>query len=422
MTETPKTETSTSKASTTEAFPTAAKSAHSEPAEVWITGIGLATSLGEGLDATWDALCACRVNVDEKGYAPFVVHPWAQVNLDAQIPKKGDQRQMEAWQRIGTYAAGLALESAGVKGNKEILGRMDMIVAAGGGERDIAVDSNILSGDAKGNSAPGFLNERLMNDLRPTLFLAQLSNLLAGNIAIVHGVSGTSRTFMGEEAAGIDAARIALARIAGGQSDIALIGGSHNGERKDLLVLYGFGDFNLRDGYAPIWARDKHPGFALGSAGAFLVIESKAHAKARGAKPYARLTNVIADLALRRHAGEVTASLRQLWSKLGELDSKGAIITGATGAEPVTAEERAFLSQHPDFSVRATGTMFGHTMETQFPLGLGLAALSISRGALFQPNDPTGLEIAMPQPPTQIVVIGAGHWRGEGMALVEAVG
>ena len=72
---------------------------------------------------------------------------------------------------------------------------------------------------------PGFLNERLMSDLRPTLFLAQLSNLLAGNIAIVHGVCGTSRTFMGEEAAGFDAARIALARIAAGQSDIALIGG-----------------------------------------------------------------------------------------------------------------------------------------------------------------------------------------------------
>ena len=47
---------------------------------------------------------------------------------------------MEAWQRIGTYAAGLALDnSAGLKGNKDILGRMDMIVAAGGGERDISV-------------------------------------------------------------------------------------------------------------------------------------------------------------------------------------------------------------------------------------------------------------------------------------------
>src|ERR1700743_155679 len=94
--------------------------------EVWITGIGLATSLGEGLDAHWDALNQHRINVDEKGFAPCVVHPFAPVTLDAQIPKKGDQRQMEAWQRIGTYAAGLALESAGGNSNAEILARMDM--------------------------------------------------------------------------------------------------------------------------------------------------------------------------------------------------------------------------------------------------------------------------------------------------------
>jgi len=400
---------------------TETKSSNPGPAEVWITGIGLATSLGEGLDANWDALNQRRINVDENGLAPYVVHPWAPVNFDTQIPKKGDQRQMEAWQRIGTYAAGLALDSAGVKGNKEILGRMDMIVAAGGGERDLAVDSNILSLRAKGNSAPAFLNERLMNDLRPTLFLAQLSNLLAGNIAIVHGVTGTSRTFMGEEAAGFDAARIALARIAGGQSDIALIGGSQNGERKDMLVLYEFDDFNLKDKFEPVWARGSKAGFALGSAGAFLVIESRTHAEARGAKPYARLTNVVADQARRKDPGEVTATLETLWSKLGKLDDNGAIITGATGAEPVTSEELAFLRRHPDFAVRAIGTAFGHTMEAQFPLGLALAALSISRGALFSPNDPTALEVEMSTPPTQIVVIGAGHWRGEGMALVEAV-
>ena len=54
-------------------------------------------------------------------------------------------------------------------------------------------------------------------------------------------------------------------------------------------------------------------------------------------------------------------------------------------------------------------------------IGLALAALSISRGKLFPPNDPTGLEVEMSQPPTQIVVAGAGLWRGEGMALVEAI-
>ena len=140
-----------------------------------------------------------------KALRPTSVHPLAPISFDQQIPKKGDQRQMEAWQRIGTYAAGLALESAGLKGNTEVLSRTDMIVAAGGGERDLAVDSAVLNAEAKGNAAPGTLNERLMNDLRPTLFLAQLSNLLAGNIAIVHGVTGSSRTFMGEEAAGVDA-------------------------------------------------------------------------------------------------------------------------------------------------------------------------------------------------------------------------
>src|SRR6478609_7632566 len=397
------------------------KPSQADPVEVWITGIGLATSLGEGLDANWDALNQRRINVDEKTFAPYIVHPWTQVNLDTQIPKKGDQRQMEAWQRIGTYAAGLALDSAGVKGNQEILGRMDMIVAAGGGERDLAVDVAILNADAKGNSGPGFLNERLMNDLRPTLFLAQLSNLLAGNIAIVHGVSGTSRTFMGEEAASIDAARIALARIESGQSDIALVGAAHNGERSDLLILYELGDFNLTDKFAPVWARQDNSGFALGSAGVFLVLESREHAEARGAKPYAKLTKVVADLAQRKQPGAVTKSLEALWSKLGVLADNGSLITGATGVEPATSEERAFLKRHPGYAVRATGTTFGHTLETQFPLGLALAALSISRGALFPPNDPTGLEVETSARPTQIVVVGAGHWQGEGMALVEAI-
>jgi len=393
-----------------------------EPKEVWITGIGIVSSLGEGLDAHWDALNAQRINVDDKRFAPYVVHPLAPVSFDAQIPKKGDVRQMEPWQRIGTYAAGLALDSAGVKGNQEILGRMDMIVAAGGGERDVPVDMAILNSYAKGNSGPAFLNERLMNDLRPTLFLAQLSNLLAGNIAIVHGVSGTSRTFMGEEAASIDAARIARARIEAGQSDIALVGAAHNGERTDLLILYEFGDFNLTDKYAPVWARDKdHSGFALGSAGVFLVMESREHAEARGAKPYAKLSKVVAGLAQRNQPGAVTKSLETLWPKLGVTAEDGNLITGATGVEPVTSEEKAFLGQHPGFAIRSTGTMFGHTLETQFPLGLALAALSISRGALFPPNDPTGLEIEKAGAPTQIVVVGAGHWQGEGMALVEAV-
>src|SRR6476661_2535172 len=226
-----------------------------ERKEVWITGIGLVSSLGEGLDAHWDALNAKRVNVDEKRFAPYIVHPLAPVSFDAQIPKKGDQRQMEAWQRIGTYAAGLALDSAGVKGNTELLSRMDMIVAAGGGERDYAVDAAILSALPSAADPGSYLNEHLLSDLRPTLFLAQLSNLLAGNISIVHGVVGSSRTFMGEEAAGTDAVRIACARIAAGQGELFLVGGSYNAQRPDVLLHYELGGLLWKRPFAGVWSR-----------------------------------------------------------------------------------------------------------------------------------------------------------------------
>src|SRR5512139_1384743 len=255
----------------------------SGPREVWITGIGILSCLGEGAAAHWQKLMQAQPSADTVTFAPFVVHPLATINFDAQIPKKGDQRQMENWQRIGNYAAGLALDSAGVKGNTDILSRMDLIVAAGGGERDLTVDSNILTGIRNAANPAAFLNERLMSDLRPTLFLAQLSNLLAGNISIVHGVTGSSRTFMGEESAGVDAVRIALARIASGQSELALVGGSHNGEREDLLLLYDAGGHLLRGAFQPVWER-KH-GMVLGSLGAFLVLEARSHAETRGARP-----------------------------------------------------------------------------------------------------------------------------------------
>jgi 3-oxoacyl-[acyl-carrier-protein] synthase II len=392
--------------------------------EVWITGIGILSCLGEGVEAHWQKLMQAQPSADTTTFAPFVVHPLAPINFDAQIPKKGDQRQMENWQRIGTYAAGLALDSAGVKGNTDILSRMDMIVAAGGGERDLTVDSNILTGIRHAANPAAFLNERLMSDLRPTLFLAQLSNLLAGNISIVHGVTGSSRTFMGEESAGIDAIRIAHARIGARQSDIALVGGSYNGERPDLLMLYEFANLALKDKYAPVWERgDGKAGFALASLGAFLVIEAREHAEKRGVKPLGRLTSVVSDRATRA-PGTVTEVLTRLWQGLqGRIDAAHTgVLSGATGANPATAEERVFLEAHRDLAVRATGSYLGHGLEPQFAMNIALATIALDRGSLFPPCDSTGLERPMQGELRQVVVTGVGHWRGEGLALVERAG
>jgi 3-oxoacyl-[acyl-carrier-protein] synthase II len=392
------------------------------PRETWITGIGIVSCLGEGADAHWQALNATPPGPDTETFAPYPVHRLAPVELDKQIPKKGDQRQMESWQRTGTYAAGLALDSAAAKGNAELLARMDMIVAAGGGERDEAVDAAILAGLGKAADKEAFLNERLMSDLRPTLFLAQLSNLLAGNISIVHGVTGMSRTFMGEEAAGTDAVRIALSRIQSGQSDICLVGGAYNAERKDMLLLFGSGGFLLRGAFAPVWERATHGGgMALGSLGAFLVLESREHATARNARPLARLAGVQSDRTSRQ-PGAVSAALARMWQTISPRLATGhvAVISGATGAEPATGEERAWLASVPDVPVRATGTHLGHGIEPQFVMNIALATVALGHEKLFAPVSPVGPEKAMDGPLAQVVVTGVGHWRGEGMALVEA--
>ena len=392
--------------------------------EAWITGVGIVSNLGEGAEAHWQKLMAGQPSADSATFAPYVVHPLAPLNFDLQIPKKGDQRQMENWQRIGTYAAGLALDSAGVKGNTDILSHMDMIVAAGGGERDLTVDSNILTGIKRATNPAAFLNERLMSDLRPTLFLAQLSNLLAGNISIVHGVTGSSRTFMGEESAGIDSIRIAHARIGAGQSDIALVGGSYNGERPDLLMLYESAKLALKNKYLPVWQRGRdQDGFALASLGAFLVIEAREHAEKRGVKALGRLASVVSDRANRK-PGTITQTLARLWDGLkSRVDaSHTAILSGATGAYPATAEERVFLEAHRDLAVRATGSYLGHGLEPQFAMNIALATIALDRGSLFPPCDSTGLERPMDKELRQVVVTGVGHWRGEGLALVERAG
>lgn len=367
--------------------------------DVVITGIGLASSLGEGIEPHVLAAGGALVPViDLTSFAPYPVHPLAPVNLDLQIPKKSDQRQMEPWQRIGVYAAGLALDSAGLKSDPTAKDRLAVIVAAGGGERDHAVDGQILTG-LKTAEKPGvFLNERLMGDLRPTLFLAQLSNLLAGNIAVVHGVTGPSRTFMGEEQAGVDAVRIAASRIASGQADTVLVGGSYNAERRDMLLMFELGGVLAKGSVQPSFGRSGDAdGMVTGSVGAFLVLESAESANARSAPILARVAGVAADRT-RRQPGDVTRALVRQAAILG--GTPDLVVSGATGLSALAREEDAALASIALGARRVVaGDLIGHAIEAAFPASIALAAALLSAGEA-----------------TDALVTGVAHRRGEGLA------
>jgi 3-oxoacyl-[acyl-carrier-protein] synthase II len=399
-----------------------------EKSEVWVTGIGLLSSLGEGLEAHWTQLTSGKMpvpTVDAEDQAPYLVHPIVDFDIAAQIPKRSDQRQMGRWQHLGTYAAGLALDDAGIAHNADLLAATNMIVAAGGGERDIEVDELIMEQLSNSDNPGAQLNASLNTELRPTLFLAQLSNLMAGNISIVHGVTDSSRTFMGEEMAGVSAIETAVAQIQHQQGDIFLVGGAYIAERADMTMLMEFGHTLWQGDYGSIWSRkDSDGGMIMGSAGAFLVLESRKHAEARGARPYARINKVVSDRC-NREPGGARKVAEGLLEKVADQIPEGplAILSGCSGVQPQLSEELDFLS---DLSVRGISpairgvtTILGNNLEAQFPVNVALASLAISKGAFFDPFDDSGVEQEYSGNPERILISVWGHWRGESLALLD---
>lgn len=249
---------------------------------VCITGVGLVTSLGEGRAAHLPL--GARV-LDETSYAPWPIHPLPALPMDAAIPRR-EYRQMETLQRLGTYTAGLALADAAAT---DQVADMDLMVAVGGGERDAALDETLQAEllALPPEQREAHLHPRLASGLRPTLFLAQLPNLLAGSISIVHRVGGSSRTLMGEEGAGAEAVRLAAARVAAGTARRVLVGAASQPARRESLLA--FAPFLHQGAWCPTATR---PGAILGAQAAFLVLESAEAALARGATVLARLRDI----------------------------------------------------------------------------------------------------------------------------------
>ncbi|MFA7414931.1 MAG: beta-ketoacyl-ACP synthase [Rhizobium sp.] len=396
-----------------------------KPNDVVITGIGIVTCHGTGKEphiALLSSSTAPMPNVETEKFKPYPVHRLPEIDWSAQIPKRGDQRQMENWQRLGVYTAGLALDDAGLKDDPDACGSMDLIVAAGGGERDVSVDTLIVNEGLRRNDRDKLLIEKLTTELRPTLFLAQLSNLMAGNISIVHKVTGSSRTFMGEESAGISAIETAFARLRAGQSTHTLVGGAFIAERPDILLLVEGIRAHATGEWHPLWSRseDEGGGMIMGTVGAFLMLETRAHAEARGAHIYAVLEAVEGDRGSREE-GKFEERLERLLSNAGGVPADDTVVfSGSSGLHDLAARERAVLDRRfPASPLRGYGGTTGHALEAQFPLGLALAALAIDSGAKAPPFD-TGHERPMTTAARHAVVTTVGYIRGEGVALISA--
>jgi 3-oxoacyl-[acyl-carrier-protein] synthase II len=168
-------------------------------------------------------------------------------------------------------------------------------------------------------------------------------------------------------------------------------------------MTFGTAGLNLAGDWQPVAQRPASGGFCLGGLGCFLLLEAADHARARAAAPFARLAHVGTGMAQRQGEDTAAASAAILLDKLRDrLRPGAAVLSAASGVEP--AAEASFLAGTGAGPIRYTADMLGHGVESSFPAAIALAALQAQAGLA-----------------PQTLVSGFGAYRGEALALVEAV-
>ncbi len=389
---------------------------------VCITGAGIVCRAGWQADSVWHLLDpAART----EGRQIFDNLDFGEMPLDEQIPNRSDRRAMGPSMLAGCCAAGLALDRARLKGDIDRLKRLDILVACRITERDAQADDAVLL-DVEGLEDTSTLITRLKEHLRPTFFLTQIPNLLAANISIVHGATGSSLTFLGNEAAGVDAVQTGADRIQHGLTDICLVGGVFREHREVVSLGLGAADLLRYSSEAEVERYCVVPG----SSAAFLVLESLASARARSLKPLAYLSSIWRRDLLRTDG----YSRRTNWQLLREIADEidfSRLIVVSTGGEPLSLIHEEILSSggigKANFRppVLEISVRMGALFEAAFPTGLVAALLCLEREVVIESvvrGDAiaTG-HLTAPKPVERVLVNSFGLFGGEAAAMVERV-
>ncbi|NUU39103.1 beta-ketoacyl-ACP synthase II [Pseudomonas sp. C2B4] len=263
---------------------------------VVVTGMGLVSPLGSGVEVVWQRLLAGRSglrNLPEEvvadlpakvGGAVPTVSDDAEAGFDPDLatPPK-EQKKMDRFILFAMEAARQALEQAGWKAQTDdTRERTATIIGSGVGGFGAIADA-VRTTDSRGPRR-----------LSPFTIPSFLVNLAAGHVSIQHGFKGPLGAPVTACAAGVQAIGDAARLIRSGEADIAVCGGAE--AAIDRVSLAGFAAARaLSSGYNDTPERASRPfdsgrdGFVMGEGAGLLVIESLEHALARGAKPLAEL-------------------------------------------------------------------------------------------------------------------------------------
>jgi len=360
---------------------------------VVVTGVGLVTPLGLGLEPTWDALLA-----GTSGAAPITLFDASAHRTRFACEVKGfdplqwvDGRKLKELDRYSIFglAAGLmAWRDAGLgddlpRAERDHIG---VILGVGiGGIDTIERHHKVLLEKGPGRVSPYFVP-------------SAISNMGAGQIAMRLGLRGINYCTTSACASGAHAIGEAARLVQRGGAEVMLAGGA-----EAAITALGIAGFNAM---LALSTRNDEPtrasrpwdkgrdGFVMGEGAGLLVLESRERAMARGARIYAELVGYGAtDDAhhVTQPAPEAEGAQRAMREAMedGAVDPSrvGYVNAHGTSTRQGDAEEsraiRAVFGAHAErLAVSSTKSMTGHLLGAAGGVEGAITALALARGVL----------------------------------------
>ena len=261
---------------------------------VVVTGMGMVTPLGVGVDHNWSQILAGKsgvsritnFQVDDIAcqIAGQVPGPDAAggLNIDDFIEPR-EQRRQDRFIQLGVVAAQLAVEDSGWKPDDvEAQNRTGVMIGSGIGGLETIVTTDQL------------ISERGTRKVSPFFIPSALINLVSGHVSIRYGFRGPNHAVVTACSTGAHAIGDAARMVALDDADVMVAGGAEAavcrigmaGFAAARALSTGYND-DPESGSRP-WDKGRD-GFVMGEGAGIVVLEELEHAKARGATIYGEI-------------------------------------------------------------------------------------------------------------------------------------
>ena len=261
---------------------------------VVVTGLGMVTPLGVGVDHNWSQIIAGETGIGRitgfevddlacqiAGQVPGADQPGG-LDMDAFIEPR-EQRKQDRFIQLGIVAAQLAVEDSGWKPeDRESQNRTGVMIGSGIGGLETIVQTDQL------------MNERGPRRITPFFIPSALINLVSGHVSIKYGFRGPNHAVVTACSTGAHAIGDAARMVALDDADVMVAGGAEAAVCR--IGMAGFAAARaLSTGYNDAPEKGSRPwdtgrdGFVMGEGAGVVVLEELEHARARGATIYCEI-------------------------------------------------------------------------------------------------------------------------------------